>query len=108
MTKEVFRIILIIIALGGGCIFLSLYLEQKIIDEMKGFQDCYWVHTVPGPTNCADNKMLAIQDNLRFKIQILHFCALGCFLLSVAVPIFIHRREEESNNSENDSIKIVG
>jgi hypothetical protein len=105
MTKEIF--LTIIIAFGVGCILLSLYLEQKIVDEMKGFQDCYWVHTVPGPTNCADNKMLAIQDDLRFKIQILHLCALGCFLLSVAVPILIHRREEKSNKGDFDSIKIV-
>lgn len=103
--KEIF--LTIIIAFGVGCILLSLYLEQKIVDEMKGFQDCYWVHTVPGPTDCADNAMLRVRDDLRFKIHILYFCALGCFLLSVGVPILINRREEESGKDNYDSIKIV-
>ena len=96
MTRKVFQITLILIAFGVGCILLSLYLEQKIQNEMRGFQDCYGIHTVPAPTNCADNKMLAVRDDLRFKIQILHLCGLGCFLLSVAVPVLIHRREAQN------------
>lgn len=99
---------LILIAFGVGCILLSLYLEQEIQNEMKEFQDCYWVHTVPSPDNCADNTMLRVRDDLRFKIHILYFCALGCFLLSVAVPILINRHEEESDKNNFDSIKIDG
>jgi hypothetical protein len=71
---------------------LSVYWQNQKAVVMGNFQDCSWVHTVPGPSNCAGNNRMAEIDNLNAKSQISWVASLVIVGGLLTVPLIIRLR----------------
>ena|SRR5215204_7327360 len=102
MIRNVLMII-IMTALTVGCFWLSHYYSNREQVVLGGFQDCSWVHTIPGPSNCADSQTMGIVDELRFKTFIFNLCGLVFILAYIAVLIITGRKEPDLSKANSES-----
>lgn len=67
---------------------LSFYWGDRMRVVIGPFQDCSWVHTLPGPPNCAGPSRMAEYENLRARSQISWAISIVFFIGSIFGLIF--------------------
>ncbi len=92
--------ILILSVVGFSCVVLSIYWSNRMSLVMGDYQDCSWVHTIPGPTNCASSERMAVYEDLGTRSQISLVFGIIIFF-GLLVGAFLQNMRRESSKALN-------
>ena len=95
MTRNILMI-LVMTALSFFCFWRSHHnsnIEELILNDK---QDCSWVHTIPGPANCANGEQMRIVEELRLEAFLFDLCGLVFLFAYITALIVLSWKDKNS------------